>query len=78
MAVCEKCNTQFEPPKNVVVTTTRILCAPCTAQRAAEIGLANHAEDGVLPWTAGINMGFGDGDGGGIDPDEDHQVTARR
>ena len=30
-----------------------------------QIGLANHAEDGVLPWTAILNMGFGDGDGGG-------------
>jgi len=26
-----------------------------------QIGLANHAEDGVLPWTALLNMGFGDG-----------------
>jgi hypothetical protein len=25
-----------------------------------QIGLANHAEDGVLPWTALLNFGFGD------------------
>jgi len=33
-----------------------------------QIGLANHAEDGVLPWTALLNMGFGDG---GSDHDDD-------
>ncbi len=38
--------------------------------RGVQIGLVNHAEDGVLPWTGILNMGFGDGDGGG--PDQDY------
>jgi hypothetical protein len=29
--------------------------------RGVQIGLVNHAKDGVLPWTAVINVGFGDG-----------------
>lgn len=33
-----------------------------------QIGLVNHAEDGVLPWTAIVNMGFGDAP----DPGEDY------
>lgn len=36
MSVCEKCGTKFEPEKNVAVTTTRVLCPPCAAARAAE------------------------------------------
>jgi hypothetical protein len=40
--------------------------------RGVQIGLANHATDGVLPWTALLNMGFGDGtsDHGGDDDDD--------
>ena len=28
--------------------------------RGLQIGLVNHANDGVLPWTAILNFGFGD------------------
>lgn len=37
MATCEKCGASFDRSATPVeVTTTRILCAPCMAQRAAE------------------------------------------
>lgn len=39
--------------------------------RGVQIGLANYAEDGVLPWTALLNMGFGDDVSD--DSDYDHQ-----
>ena len=41
-----------------VFNTTRTL-------RGLQIGLANHAEDGLLAWSAILNMGFGDGENEG-------------
>jgi hypothetical protein len=46
--------------------------------RGVQIGLANHATDGVLPWTALLNMGFGDGDGGGLRDDDDKAAQVGR
>ena len=42
-----------------------------------QIGLANHAEDGVLPWTALLNFGFGDGDANDRNDNDDQRKAAR-